>query len=179
MAGTCRQLLVRVRNSTCQFSPFITWIFIGIFCFYGLWANDRPHTHLVLFEASTIEANDLDDQYYRLAVLPGSADGKETKYHAHMKAVLNGCKYICRVDIAGTPSLYFDHIDKEIDCHALMTNAAIDAPMVEAEPPRELPAEMVDAFTYGGRVRVVPFYNGVLNQRYMGSKVRQSVSSHM
>ena len=50
--------------------------------------------------------------------------------------------------MAGKPSLYFDHIEKEVDCHALMTNAAIDAPMLAAEPPQELPPEMVAAFTH-------------------------------
>lgn len=86
------------------------------------------------------------------------------------KAVLEDCKDICRVDMAGKPSLYFDHIEKEVDCHALMTNAAIDAPMLAAEPPQELPPEMVAAFTYGGKVQLVPFWGGLFNQRYVGEK---------
>ena len=51
-----------------------------------------------------------------------------------------------------------------------MTNAAIDAPMAEARPQEEFPSEMIDAFSYGDKIRVV--YGGeVLNQRYMGNAV--------
>lgn len=112
------------------------------------------------------------DRYYRLAVLPGSADGAEAGTHAHIRAVLQGCGDICRVDMTGTPSLCFDHIEKEVDCQELMANAAIDAPMKDLEPPDISPPEMVDAFTYGGKINVVPFTGGVLNQRYMGNQVR-------
>ena len=49
--------------------------------------------------------------FYRLAVLPRSEDGAETINHAHIKAVLDGCGDICRVDMAGEPSLYFDYIE--------------------------------------------------------------------
>jgi hypothetical protein len=114
----------------------------------------------------------VSDEYYRLAVFleEGSADSNPSYYHAHMKAVLAGCGDICRVDMTGEPSLYFDHIEKEVDCHALMTNAAIDAPMLAAEPPNEVPPEMVSAYTYGGKVQVVPYAEGLLNQRYMGNE---------
>lgn len=122
-----------------------------------------------LYEAKEVAG--INDRAYRLAVLPGSADGNETKYHAHMKAVLKGCKDICRVDMSGEPSLYFDHIKKDVDCHALMINEHIDAPMADAHPPGEIPFEMVDAFTYGGRVKLLPWKDGVSNQRYMGNEV--------
>lgn len=112
----------------------------------------------------------VSDEYYRLAVSPGGGAGDESYHHAHMKAVLAGCGDICRVDMVGEPSLYFDHIEKDVDCHALMTNAAIDAPMAAAEPPHEIPSEMVDAFTYGGKVQLTPYFSGILNQRYMGNE---------
>lgn len=96
-------------------------------------------------------------------------------YQLRMRDLLKGCKDICRADMAGTPSLYFDFIKKEVDCTGLLTNAAIDAPMVSAEPPQELSSEMWDAFTYGGRVQIDRFPGGILNQRYMG----KTVSTHM
>lgn len=54
-----------------------------------------------------------------------------------------------------------------------MTNAAIDASMMEAEPPEDFPREMIDVFTYGGKgkVKIIPFSGGVQNQRYMGNNV--------
>lgn len=114
---------------------------------------------------------EVTDRFYRLTVLPGSADGSESYYHAHMKAVLQGCGDVCRVDVHGEPSTYFDYIEKNVDCQAIMTNAAIDAPMVAMEPPGTLPLEMVEAFTYGGKIKIVPHQAGVLNQRYMGNQV--------
>lgn len=53
---------------------------------------------------------------------------------------------------------------------ALTTNAAIDALMIDAEPPTKLPPEMMDAFTYGGKVEFVPYHGGFWNQGYMGDK---------
>jgi hypothetical protein len=142
-----------------------TWIFTAIICFYLCQVILRQTAQ------KPGAARAISDRLYRLAVLPGSADGAETDYHAHMKAVLQGCNDICRVDMRGEPSLYFDYIQKEVDCHALMTNAAIDAPMADATPPEKIPAEMVDAFTYGGKVELIPYFGGILNQRYMGNQV--------
>lgn len=157
-------------NKQHSYGPGV-WLLTLIFLF-GIYSINKRSVCCPTGLHESKNADDVGDRAYRLAVLPGSANGNETKYHAHMKALLQGCKDICRVDIAGEPSLYFDHIQKDVDCHALMTNTAIDAPMVDAHPPQEIPSEMVDAFSYGGKIKVVPYSGGVLNQRYMGNEVR-------
>jgi hypothetical protein len=45
--------------------------------------------------------------------------------------------------------------------------------MTDAVPPKTLPEEMFDAFTYNGQVTVRPWSGGVLNQQFLGNKVRQ------
>ena len=72
------------------------------------------------------------------------------------------------------PSLFFDHREKQVDCEALWQNRTIDAQMQSAEPPREIPLGLLDAFTYQGSVPVVP-YSQFFNQRYLGGKAFQNV----
>ena len=95
----------------------------------------------------------------------------ETSYIDHMKAVLKGCGEICQTDMPGIPSLYHDYIEKQVNCKAILSNPAIDAMMGDPEPPSTIPTEMMDDFTYGGKVRFTFFDQGIFNQRYLGKKV--------
>ena len=160
----------------------VVWTCLGFSLLVTYMFSHRVELKPMSAQSSVLDKEHrVTDKMYRLAVLPSSADGHESYYHAHMKAVLQGCQDICRVDMAGEPSLYFDHIRKDVDCLALMTNAAIDAAMIDDEPPQQFPSEMVEAFTYGGKVKIIPFARGVLNQRYMGSTVSRTtctIDSH-
>ena len=102
----------------------------------------------------------------------------ETSYVDHMKAVSAGCGDICRIDMPGMPSLYHNYIEKEVNCKALLSNPAIDAIMGDPEPPSIIPSDMMDAFTYGGKVRFTFFDQGIFNQRYLGKKVRTCTLSN-
>lgn len=98
----------------------------------------------------------------------------ENPYKRHMEAVKNGCGDICKIDMEGSPSLFHDYIEKEVDCLSLLSNPAIDATMTDVNPPTLIPEEMLDAFTYHGQVPVRPYSGGILNQRYLGKEVRLS-----
>lgn len=87
------------------------WLFTSMFL-YGTNSIIKFTSPCPIALHESMEDN-LSDHVYRLAVFLGSANENATKYHAHMKALLKGCKYICRVDITGEPSLFFDHIRKK------------------------------------------------------------------
>jgi hypothetical protein len=78
----------------------------------------------------------------------------------HLEAVLKGCGDVCRDDMTGEPSKFFNHLTKKVDCPALLSNAAIDASMQDPEPPAAIPAHMLNAFTYGGRVAMRRYFDG-------------------
>lgn len=96
---------------------------------------------------------------------------RESPYKRHMEAVQIGCGDVCKIDMVGSPSLFHDYIEKEVDCRSLLSNSAIDATMVEANPPKTIPDEMLDAFTYNGQVPLRPWSDRLLNQRYLGKEV--------
>ena len=96
----------------------------------------------------------------------------KTSYGDHMQASLKGCGDICRIDMPGRPSLYHDYIEKEVNCKAILSNPAIDAGMGDPEPPDIIPTEMMDAFTYNGKVELSFYADELFNQRYLGKKVR-------
>lgn len=93
-----------------------------------------------------------------------------------MNEVRRGCSEICNNDLKGSQSVFFDFIEKQVDCRGLWMNEAIDKAMEEPTPPSWIPEEMVGAFTYGGRVPVRPWPE-VLNNRYLGKSAYQSVWS--
>jgi hypothetical protein len=101
----------------------------------------------------------------------------ETSYVDHMQAALEGCADICRIDMPGEASLYHNYIEKQVNCKAILSNPAIDAVMGDPEPPVTIPTEMMDAFTYGGKVTLSFYADGnnnkkLFNQRYLGKEVR-------
>lgn len=91
----------------------------------------------------------------------------------HMNSVLNGCSEICNNDMVGDSDMFFNYIEKKIDCKGLWMNQAIDATMTD-DPPSVIPLEMLDGFTYGGKVPIKP-WSSLLNQRYLGQSALNSV----
>lgn len=87
----------------------------------------------------------------------------ESPYLKHMEEVKKGCEDICRYDIKGTPSKFYDYKEKKVNCPALLTNEAIDRPM-SGSPPAKIPDELMDDFSYGGKVPVTMWKNGVLHE---------------
>ena len=58
-------------------------------------------------------------------------DAKTMSAVRRMARVRQGCAEICDDTIPGTPSLFFNYIEKKVDCPALWKNEAIDEAMVE------------------------------------------------
>ena len=136
-----------------------------------------PHNQSILFFIITciffvflawhdVSFFDTTTKHFQPRLLPGT----------HIERLLAGCGDVCRIDVRGTPSTFFDYVAKAIDCTALMSNAEIDSAMVENEPPSTIPANMLDAFTYNGAIPVIPHSpNGkVLNQRYLSADALMS-----
>lgn len=95
-------------------------------------------------------------------------------YHLPLERLLAGCGEICEIDKAGTPSLFFNYIEKAVDCPGLMSNEAIDAPMQSKTPPAAIPDALLEHFTYKGKVELGFYPNGPLNSRYLAGSAMQS-----
>ena len=74
----------------------------------------------------------------------------------------------------GYPSAYFPEIRKRVNCPALLRNSAIDGGR-PAGPPPSIPSEMMMFFTYGGRVPIVPYGGGMLDNHYFGKTAEMPV----
>lgn len=98
----------------------------------------------------------------------------ERNYAERMVKLKEGCGEICNTDIIGQPSLFFPEIRKQVNCSALISNKAIDENRPRGPAPR-IPDVMLDAFTYGGKIPIVPFSNDLLNQYYLGATARTPV----
>jgi len=100
----------------------------------------------------------------------------------HIKNVNNGCFEICDNTIIGKPDMFFDYIEKKVDCNQIWSNFHIDTVMIQENPPDWIPDEILSLFTYDNKVQIVP-WGTVFNQRYLGSKAmspsweRQTIES--
>lgn len=96
--------------------------------------------------------------------------------NSHFFAMLKDCGAVCRTsppadddpDVQVKPGKYFDSIRKKLDCSTIWKSEHMDVEQETAHPPRleDLPAELVDAYTFGGRVAISKYH---FDQRYYGS----------
>jgi hypothetical protein len=106
---------------------------------------------------------------------PAINQGLNERYAQHLQAIRVGCGDICTHEQLGTPSLFFDYIEKpDLQCEALCSNAAIDAGSLEPHSPQEIPDFMKPLFTYDGRIPIVP-YPTFFDQQYLGATASQPV----
>lgn len=103
------------------------------------------------------------------------ADDERSPYHLPLKQLLLGCSEVCGINKPGTPSRFFNYIEKHVDCDAIMQNAAIDAPMTASSPPDSIPTLLLPYFTYGHKVPVSLYQGAPLNARYLGSTAMDNV----
>ena len=104
----------------------------------------------------------------------GHKSSTDQRYEKHLMQVMDGCGEICDTNIRGLPSLFFDHIKKKLDCIAIGTNAAIDAAGFEDPPPKTIPENMMDAFTFSGRIGINLAYD---NSKYLGTTAMEPLWS--
>lgn len=93
----------------------------------------------------------------------------EIDFENSKPSALAGCGQICRTDIPGTPSKFFDFIRKDVECKNIWSNPEID--QERDGPPlalSDLPADMAANFTYDSRLPMVP-YVSLMDQKYLGS----------
>jgi hypothetical protein len=90
-------------------------------------------------------------------------------YNSSLDSILESCGEICHTNISGTPGKFFEALVKKVDCMAILTNPALDASMLEKEPPSQIPPHLLNAYTYDGKVAVR--YVATWNQRYLGAQV--------
>ena len=106
--------------------------------------------------------------------------------HSHhalrrMAAVLEGCDELCVTNQEGTQSLFFPQIRKRVNCTGIMLNTAIDEGRPVGPAPK-MPPEMKAAFSYDGRVPILPFPGNqvypaghLFNEQYVGGNAKQTV----
>jgi hypothetical protein len=89
-----------------------------------------------------------------------------------------GCSEVCNTSITGTPSLFFPQVIKKVDCFGVWSNIHIDDSRMIGPAPR-IPFEMMDDFTYNGRIPITLYNNDgtLLNSQYLGGKARVNVWS--
>ena len=84
-----------------------------------------------------------------------------------LNAILRDCGQLCDTSRKGSPGPYFDHVTAPIDCMALFKNDYIDLGHGQSVAPKEMPPELVDGYTMGGRIRTGKLY---FNQQFLGQK---------
>jgi hypothetical protein len=93
----------------------------------------------------------------------------QRSYNASLDSILENCGEICHTNISGTPGKFFEALVKKVDCMAILTNPALDASMLEKEPPSQIPPHLLNAYTYDGKVAVR--YVATRNERHLGAQV--------
>jgi hypothetical protein len=78
-------------------------------------------------------------------------------YSCRRSSLLRGCGEICDTSLIGSPSKFFNFVKKDVDCHGLWANEAIDESVsTDLWPPPEYPPpEFLEDFKQGGRVEIV------------------------
>jgi hypothetical protein len=84
-----------------------------------------------------------------------------------LNAILRDCGQLCDTSRKGSPGPYFDHVTAPIDCMALFKNDYIDLGHDQSVAPKEMPIQLVDAYTMGGRIRTGTLY---FNEQFLGQK---------
>jgi len=80
-------------------------------------------------------------------------------YSSHLKQIQKDCGELCNTTITGPAGKYFQTLTKAVDCKSLWTSSVLDAGQrLSPEPPREIPTELREHYTYGGRVAVKEWY---------------------
>jgi hypothetical protein len=95
-------------------------------------------------------------------------------YRCRRKALLEGCSEICDSSIKGHSSLFFDAVQKHVDCAGLWANEEIDASLGDGQwpPPAYPPGIFIKDFRQNGAVIVKK--TGHYKQRYAGGDASNS-----
>lgn len=87
---------------------------------------------------------------------------------------LKGCGDICSIQDSGKKSIYYNYIEKNINCESIMTNPSIDASMI-GDPPDDIPHRMMNYFLYDGNVAYRKFASKPLHEVYLTSEAQTSI----
>lgn len=107
------------------------------------------------------------DFFYFLSLLlisiPQLCSGQLNKMNLRQIIALikSDCGQVCDTTIEGTPGKYYEEIKKDFECDDLLTNPILEWSEPDLKEPRrleDLPAEVVNEYTYQGRVETMSVY---------------------
>jgi len=81
--------------------------------------------------------------------------------------LLHNCGGICDYRAPREESVFFDYVKVNVDCEGLGENDAIDEATTFENPLPKIPDELLDAFTYGGKVSVRNYHGGIKKNYYL------------
>eukprot|EP00434_Breviolum_minutum_P040024 symbB.v1.2.035556.t1/scaffold4816.1/size35202/2 len=102
-------------------------------------------------------------------------------WNSHFFGMLGDCGHVCKIEPDGhhvnkSKGRFFDEFRKTVDCGKIWSSPHMDVPGEHGHPPRlsDLPKELVDLYTYGGKVMLADWY---LEQKYYGTNSTNSPSA--
>ena len=102
-------------------------------------------------------------------------------WNSHFFGMLGDCGHVCKIEPDGhhvnkSKGRFFDEFRKTVDCGKIWSSPHMDVPGEHGHPPRlsDLPKELVDLYTYGGKVTLAEWY---LEQKYYGTNSTNSPSA--
>jgi len=134
-------------------------------------SHARPGPAPVSRHAPTVH----ESKHEREALSVG-APRAESPLLQRVQDVLVGCGQVCNTSMTGRAGKFYNFIEKHVDCAGLWSNVAIDqARALGPAPDMHEIQPIMHLYSYNGRVAVVKYPHGVLNQHYAGQKASTSV----
>lgn len=152
---------------------FLAFVLFTVFVYQNTFILPQPTKQLK--QNSNVQQYDYEENP-PLVENPSTHINKNIPQAMVEKTILEKCNQICNDSIQGTPSLFFDYIQKEYNCHDLWSISELD----DSRNGLAIPYEQIDAsvkedFSFHGKVS---FFSGrFFDQKYLGNDALQPVWS--
>lgn len=89
----------------------------------------------------------------------------------YIDKIKQDCGELCDTSRNGTPGLFFNHINSQVNCKALYMNPYIDMGHNLDHAPNNIPKELLKYYNMDGRISISPYY---FDRRYLGGLASKS-----